>query len=103
MVINWTSTAVDDLNNFKKISQLRNTTDYIISLVESTNLLLNNPNLGKIYFHTSEFIIRQFIYQEHKILYYINQNTIHIISIIHHKENIKNKINFIKKYFNLTK
>ena len=56
--------------------------------------------LAKIYFYLKGYIVRQLIHKKHRIFYYIEDNKIYIISIVHHKQNMTGKINFIKKYFN---
>lgn len=98
MVINWTNPAIQDLKDFAVYTQMSNVTDYIICLVESVNLLTGQPKLGKIFTYTNKYIIRQLIHEKHRIFYYIDDNIINIIAIIHHKQDVKRKIDYIKKY-----
>lgn len=99
MVINWTNSAMKDLQCFRENTKVINVTDYIFALIENVNLLLEYPQAGKAYFYAHNLLIRQLIYKKHRILYYVDEDIIHIISIIHHRQNIKNKIDFIKKFF----
>ena len=98
MVIQWTTSSVDDLKNFKNYSKSSNINLYISKLVRYTDNLIDQPKLGKIYLYTKGYIVRQLIYQKHKIFYYVDEDTIHILSVVHHKQNPQDKINFIKKY-----
>lgn len=99
MVINWTNPAIQDLKDFKQYTLMSNTNDYISDLIDSVNLLTYQPKLGKIYFYTNNCIIRQLIHEQHRIFYYIDKNTIHIVAAIHHRQDVKKKIDFIKNYF----
>lgn len=55
--------------------------------------------LGKIYDYIDNLIIRQLVYKEHKIYYYIeNEKTIHILSLVHHKQDTKSRLDYIKKF-----
>ena len=62
------------------------------------DLLKVQPHLGKIYLYIKGHIIRQFIHEEHRIFYYEQEESIYIIAIVHHKQDIKEKINFLKRY-----
>lgn len=65
----------------------------------TVDILKEHPYLGKIYSYIKNSIIRQFIYKKHKIFYFINNETIHIIAVIHYSEDIAARINFIKRNF----
>lgn len=97
MVINWTKSAINDLKDFIKISMKSKPLDYIKNLISSTKILESNPYAGKIYTYTNKYIVWQFIYKEHRIFYYIDNDIISIITVVHHKQNIKEKIEYIKK------
>ena len=97
MVIVWSNSAMNDLKNFKEFAQKSDPVKYILSLIDYVDNLMNNPKLGKIYSYVNETIIRQLIYQEHKVYYFIDDKQIHILSIVHYRENTKNRINSIKK------
>lgn len=97
MVINWTRPAIRDLKDFKEYS-LTNTSDYILELTKNVNLLIEQPKLGKIFIYSNPHIIRQFIHKQHRIFYYLDNDTIYILAILHHKQNVTKKINYIKQY-----
>lgn len=96
MVIVWTSPAVNDLENFKKFSKKTNIKDYLKNLVEYAYDLKQNPRLGKVYTYTQGTIIRQLIYKEHKIYYSIEEEKIHILTVIHSRQDTKQRLIYIK-------
>lgn len=98
MVIKWNNMAIQDLKDFKSITKMSNVNEYLINLVKNIDYIKDYPKLGKAYFYLKGILVRQFIHEQHKILYYIENETIHIIAVIHHKQDIKRKINFIKKF-----
>lgn len=100
MVVEWTTPAVQDLKDFRKITKMSNSSKYIFNLVNYVSLLSEQPHLGKIYFYTHNHIIRQLIYKQHRIFYYIDKNTIYILTVVHHRQNIQYKIKYIKNRFN---
>lgn len=99
MEINWTESAKNDLKEFRFITKKSNPNEYIKELVNNVKLLEDNKNLGKIYFYIKGYIVRQIIFEQHRIFYYDKNNIIHIIAIVHHKQDIKAKIKYIKNYF----
>lgn len=99
MEINWTESAKNDLKEFKTITKKSNPNEYIKELVNNVKLLEDNKNLGKIYFYIKGYIIRQLVFEQHRIFYYEKNSIIHIIAVVHHKQDIKTKIKYIKKYF----
>ena len=100
MVVKWENNAIQDLKEFKSISQLSNVNNYILDIVNYVNTLSEYPKLGKIYLYIQGKIIRQLIYKEHKIFYYLDDEIIHVLTVIHHRQDTQTKINFVKKYFN---
>lgn len=100
MEIKWTKLAKNDLKDFYDITKMNDPKKYILELIDNVNLLMEQPKLGKIYFYLKGYIIRQLVHKQHRIFYYIEDEKIYIVSIVHHKQNILNKINYIKKYFN---
>ena len=100
MVVIWSNPAINDLKKIKEITKKSNPDEYLNNLVTYVKDLILNPRLGKIYSYTQETIIRQLIYKEHKIYYYIENEEIHILAVIHSKENSKERLNYIKNNFN---
>ena len=101
MVIKWEITSIEDLKEFKKYSKISNINQYISKMVRYVDELADKPRLGKIYLYTRRKIIRQLIYEKHRIFYYIDNDIIHIISVIHHRQSIQDKVEFIKKNYKL--
>ena len=99
MEINWTESAKNDLKEFRFITKKSNPNEYIKELVNNVKLLEDNKNLGKIYFYIKGYIVRQIIFEQHRIFHYEKNNIIHIIAVVHHKQDMKSKIKYIKNYF----
>ena len=100
MVVIWSNPAIDDLKKFKEITKKTKPDEYLNNLVAYVKDLTFNSRLGKIYIYVQETIIRQLIYKEHKIYYYVENEKIHILAVIHSKENSKERLNYIKNHFN---
>ena len=100
MVIIWSNPAIDDLKKFKEITKKIRPDEYLNNLISYVEDLTLNSKLGKIYTYIQETIIRQLIYKEHKIYYYVENEKIHILAVIHSKENSKERLNYIKDHFN---
>lgn len=98
MVIIWSTSAINDLKDFKEYTKKSDSNEYILELINYADSLISNPRLGKIYSYVNETIIRQLIYKEHKIYYYIYDDNIHILALIHHRQDVKTRINYIKKF-----
>lgn len=96
MVVKWEKTSKEDLKDFKNYSKSSNVNEYITNMVKYVDDLSKNPYLGKIYLYTKGYIVRQLIHEKHKIYYYIDGDVIHIIAVVHHKQNMQEKIRFIK-------
>ncbi len=99
MVIKWDKTSIEDLKDFKNYSRSSNINQYISKMVRYVDVLAEQPRLGKIYLYTQGNIVRQLIYEKHRIFYYIDEDVIHIISIIHHRQSTQEKVEFIKRYY----
>ena len=100
MVIKWTKQALSDLNDFRLISQKNNVSNYIMKLFEYSQQLKQFPKLGKIFQYYKKIIIRKLVYNEHYFLYYIDNDIIYIIAVIHHKQNITKKLKIILSNLN---
>ena len=103
MEINWTESAKNDLKEFKFITKKSDPDEYIKELVNNVKLLEDNKNLGKVYFYIKGYIIRQYIVEEHRIFYYEKDNIIHIVAVVHFKQDMKEIIKYIKKNFSKNK
>lgn len=99
MELIWTNPAVSDLKDFRNYTKMVHPNKYISNLVKNVNLLTDQPYLGKIYSYVNGIIVRQLIHEQHRIFYYINDTTIFIVSVVHHRQNIQEKYKYIKKYF----
>ena len=97
MEINWTNPAIQDLKDFKTITKMLNPNDYILKLINNVNLLKEQPHLGKIYTYFNGYIVRQLVHEQHRIFYYEMEGTIHIVSVVHHRQDIKERIKYIQK------
>lgn len=99
MVIKWAKLAKQDLISFYENTSKtkRNTKNYISSLVSYIENLIESPLLGKFLFHVENLEIRQLIFKQHRIIYYIEKDKIYIISIIHTARNIEKYIQYLKE------
>lgn len=101
MVIKWTPLAKEQLKNFTKISKAEphNLKKYITALVAYSDRLLDNNELGKAMFKINDVIFRQLLYKKHRIIYYIRENEIQIVSVIHTSQNLEKAIAILEKYY----
>lgn len=100
MVIIWSAPAIEDLENFKNITKKLNVKEYLSNLVEYVDTLKLNPRLGKVYTYIKGTIIRQLIYQEHKIYYSLNNDELNILAVIHSRQDTKQRLRYIKENLN---
>lgn len=96
MVIIWSTPAIKDLENFKNITKKLNVKEYLSKLVEYIDNLKSNPRLGKVYTYIKGTIIRQLIYQEHKVYYSLNNDELYILAVIHSRQDTKQRLKYIK-------
>lgn len=98
-----TDNAYKDIKNFADNSKATDKTinSYITSLLTFTLDLSNSPEMGKYSFDikmkSKKYTIRHLIYKQHKILYYID-NAIHVIGIVHTKQDVNQYIKELKKF-----
>ena len=97
MEINWTNPAIQDLKDFKNITKMLNPNDYIKDLINNVDLLKEQSRLGKIYTYLNGCIVRQLVHEQHRVFYYEKEDIIHIVSVVHHKQDIKEKMKYIQK------
>ena len=101
MVIKWTPLAIEQLQNFVEISKAEphNVKKYITSLVDFSNSLLTNNELGKVMFVLNNIKFRQLLYKKHRIIYYIRKYEIQIVSVIHTSQNLERAIAILEKIY----
>ena len=83
MVINWSEFAQESLKKFIEITKIPNTEKYVHDLFDYIDLLIENNNLGKYQFKFNDYDVRQLIFRKHKILYYVKNDEIRILALIH--------------------
>lgn len=99
MEIIWSDNSKEDLREF--FDHIRSGTEssaqkYINRIIEYTEILKYNPNLGKkICINYNNLEYRILIYKKHNILYSVSDN-INIISVIHSSRNMDKFIKIIK-------
>ena len=52
MEIKWDKASIEDLKNFRKYSKSSNIDQYIYKIVRYVDVLVEQPQLGKIYLYT---------------------------------------------------
>ena len=98
-----TDNANNDIREFVNfsIASDKNIYSYVHSLLKYIYTLEQFPELGKFEFKLKTkmnvYFVRKLVYEQHNILYYIDDK-IHIIGIIHSKKDINQYINKLKKF-----
>ena len=97
----WTDTAISHITEF--IDEARQDTEntakaYMQKLVDYADILNSMPKIGKnIKYIISNYELRQIIYKKHRIIYYIKENDIVIIEILHNRLDINKDLKRIKR------
>lgn len=101
MVIKWTPLAIEQLQNLREISKAEphNIKEYISSLITFTNSLLDNNELGKVIFMLNNVKFRQLLYKKYRIIYYVKNDEILIVSVIHTSQNLERALALLEKYY----
>ena len=92
MVVIWTNLAKENLKKFKEITKKVNPDEYIEKLIKYVDDLKINNKLGKISTYIKGKIIRQLIYKEHTVYYFLEDEKIYILSVVHSREDSKRKL-----------
>ncbi len=100
MELKWTKFALDNLHSYQNTSKKGpiNLRKYYQSFQNCINGLTVNPKLGKVYSNIDEYIIRQLIFKEHRILYLIDEDTIILLALVHTSYPLNEALNYIEKY-----
>ena len=98
MVINWSEFAIENLRDFIKITKIYNIAEYTNELFEYTDNLKDNNSLGKYILIFNSYEIRQLVFKKHKILYYIYDNEIRILALIHSSQDYGSILKQMLKY-----
>ena len=64
---------------------------FIDRLIESTDKLLQHPKIGRRVSEADRDDVRELIVQGYRIIYLINEDQLHILSIIHGSRNLAEK------------
>lgn len=102
MKIIWLDEAIDDLFSYEQNSFIfteNKIENYITNLVEYVRKLSDLPYLGKEFFYHKEIKVRQLLYKMHRIIYYIENDEIRIVAVIHTARDINNVMKYIDKLF----
>lgn len=103
MVVIWSDYAKQDLKSYYKNSNIvtpGKVEKYNNELVEYADTLSSSPELGKEFLSYHNVMIRQLLFQMHRIFYFIDNGEIIIIQVSHYSRSLDNIIKTIKKYFN---
>lgn len=105
MVVIWSEQSRNDLKNYVQNSKIiteDKISAYINDLVNYANSLESNPKLGKVFYIYKNIKIRQLLYKMHRLFYYIENDEIIIIQVVHTSRNVDNTIKYFKDYFELS-
>ena len=100
MVVIRSKYAKLDLKNYKQNSNIHykeNLSKYIKNLILYVDTLKDFPLLGKMFYSYKNIEIRQLIYEMHRIFYYIQNETVIIIMVVHTSRDLTNIIKEIKR------
>ena len=100
MVIKWSNFAKENLQEFNQYSRLSSPKTYIKELVNTVNILEDNPRAGKKIKYSNDTEIRQLIYKMHRIIYRISNEEIHILTVLNSNQDLQTTIKFLEKHFN---
>lgn len=97
MVI-WTDSALEDLQNIMIFSKAGNVKLYLKKLVIYTEVLYTMPFIGTKLkkfskYHQNFF---QLIYKNHKIIYFIKNNKVYILFVVHFRQDLA--LRFIRHF-----
>lgn len=101
MVIIWSKLAQKDLKDYVQNSKLvteGKAQKYAENLVDYTDSLEQFPYLGKEFITYKTIVIRQLLYEMHRIFYFIKEDKIIIIHVTHYARSIENVMKSLKKY-----
>lgn len=102
MEIIWLDDAKNDLISYKQNSSIiteEKIENYLNNLVEYVTSLTTYPYLGKLFFYHNGTEVRQLLYKMHRIIYYIENNEIRILAIIHTSQDIDSAIQYLNNFF----
>lgn len=102
MEIIWLDDAKNDLINYRQNSSIiteEKIENYLNDLVEYITSLTTYPYLGKLFFHHNGTEVRQLLYKRHRIIYYIQNNEIRILAIIHTSRDIDTAMKYLNNFF----
>lgn len=100
MELKWTQFALNNLQSYQNTSKKspNNLKKYYQSLQNCLNGLKVSPKLGKAYLNMEEYMIRQLIFKEHRVLYLIANNTIVLLALVHTSYPLNEALKVIEKY-----
>lgn len=98
MVIVWLKAAKLDLKNYRNNSKIINkekVQEYIFDLVSSVDILETFPKSGKLFCLINNIELRQLVFKMHRIFYYIKDNKVYILAVVHTSRNVDNVIEYL--------
>ena len=84
MKLSWTREALSrliEIENFIAQDSPKRAEDFITYLVERTNLIINNPEIGRIVPEISNASIREFLIKSYRIVYRVKTSEIEILTV----------------------
>lgn len=103
MVVIWQEQAQNDLKNYIQNSRIytsNKVNTYVNTLVDYVSNLETSPLLGKIFYIYNNVEIRQLLFKMHRIIYYIKEDKIIIVEVVHTARNVDTVIKYLTDYFN---
>lgn len=101
MVVIWQEEAKNDLKDYSQKSRMQTRDkiqNYINDLIDYVDLLEHNPCMGKVFYIYQNIEIRQLLFKRHRIIYYIEDDEIIIVKIIHTSRDVDNVIKYLNRF-----
>jgi plasmid stabilization system protein ParE len=87
MELNWTEPALvdlDDIYQFIADDSPENASGFILRLVDSVTRLQTQPHSGRFVPEAGDTAIREIVYQNYRILYWIpNEARVDVLAVVH--------------------
>ena len=92
MNIKWSEPSIEDLEGIKDFIGRDSeffANQFVSRIFESVEKLLVFPNMGRVVPEFEDEKIRELIFQNYRIIYYLEEEIIYILNIIHGARDVK--------------
>lgn len=92
MKIKWTKPAVDDLESIKEFISRDSeifANQFVERIFDSVEKLIDFPKIGRMVPEYQEQKVREIIFQNYRVIYFLSSDLIYVLNIIHGARDIK--------------